>query len=135
MMGSYYIWGNLNARYSTKTACRRGREAAAHIGQSDFRGSGRHLQHGTLAGADMEKLELHGSGRSVEVMNMETAVCYAKDANPLIRSFGSWDTVWKRSGFEGAVEHFLHSLGNPSSCGIRADLVLDTHLLVEKLVI
>jgi virulence factor len=84
-----------------------------------------------LSGVDLEKLELHGSGRAVEVVNLESAVFYAKGSAPHNRTFGSWDTVLKRRGFEGAVEHFLDSLDNPSDCEIRADRVLDTHRLVE----
>ncbi|WP_311198830.1 hypothetical protein [Paenibacillus hexagrammi] len=86
-----------------------------------------------LAGVDLEKLELHGSGRSVEVTNMETAIMYEKGAEPRIRAFGSWDTILYRRGFAGCVDHFLQSLDAPQSCSIRADLVLPTHELVERL--
>lgn len=58
------------------------------------------------AGADLEKLELHGSGRSVEVTDLEKAVLYEKGALPRNQSFGSWDTVLERRGFSGAVKHF-----------------------------
>ncbi|MDR6553759.1 Gfo/Idh/MocA family oxidoreductase [Paenibacillus qinlingensis] len=86
-----------------------------------------------LAGVDLEKVELHGSGRSVEVTNLESAVFYDKNAAPRLRTFGSWDTVLERRGFAGVVQHFLHSLDDPNACGIRADLVLASHELVEKL--
>lgn len=85
-----------------------------------------------LAGVDLEKVELHGSGRSVEVTNLETAVMYEKGEMPRVRTFGSWDTVLERRGFAGGVQHFLDSLGNPEACRIRADLVLDSHQLVER---
>ncbi|NEW07245.1 Gfo/Idh/MocA family oxidoreductase [Paenibacillus sp. SYP-B3998] len=85
------------------------------------------------AGFDMEKVELHGSGRSVEITNLEHAVFYEKGAAPSFRSFGSWDTVLERRGFASVVEHFLTSLGSPDSCSIRADRVLDSHQLVERL--
>lgn len=88
-----------------------------------------------LAGVDLEKLELHGSGRSVEVVNLESAVFYEKGRAPQLRSFGGWDTVLKRRGFEGVVNHFVQSLDTPSECEIHADRVLETHRLVEKLVI
>jgi virulence factor len=86
-----------------------------------------------LAGTDVEKLELHGSGRSVEVTNLESAVLYEKGSLPLIRTFGSWDTILERRGFAGVIDHFLGSLDQPDACTIRADRVLDSHRLVEKL--
>lgn len=86
-----------------------------------------------LAGVDLEKVELHGSGRSVEVTNLESAVFYEKGAAPRVRSFGSWDTVLERRGFAGVVQHFLNSLDNPNACSIRGDLVLESHQLVERL--
>lgn len=85
------------------------------------------------AGTDLERLELHGDGRSVEVVNLESASFYAKGSLPQNRTFGSWDTILHRRGFPGAVDHFLASLDSPEMCTIRADLVLDTHFLIEKL--
>lgn len=85
------------------------------------------------AGADMEKLELHGFGRSVEVTNMESAVFMERGALPQQGAFGSWDTIVRRRGFAGAVEHFLDSLSDHSRCEIRADRVLPVHELVERL--
>ncbi|SEC54242.1 Gfo/Idh/MocA family oxidoreductase [Paenibacillus sp. GP183] len=87
-----------------------------------------------LAGVDHEKLELHGNGRSAEVNNLEKAVFYEKGSMPKVCSFGSWDTILARRGFAGAVDHFLQSLDSPDACSIRADLVLPTHQLVEKLI-
>lgn len=86
-----------------------------------------------FAGADLEKLELHGSGRSVEVTNMETATLYDKQGGERRRSFGNWDTTLYRRGFAGVIDHFLVSLDEPEQCVIRADQVLETHRLVEKL--
>ncbi|GFZ98251.1 hypothetical protein GCM10008018_50590 [Paenibacillus marchantiophytorum] len=86
-----------------------------------------------LAGVDLEKVELHGSGRSVEVTNLESAVFYEKGGAPRVRTFGSWDTVLERRGFASVVQHFLDSLNNPNACSIRGDLVLDSHRLVERL--
>ncbi|TXK85331.1 Gfo/Idh/MocA family protein [Paenibacillus sp. N3.4] len=86
-----------------------------------------------LAGIDLEKIELHGNGRSVEVTNLETSVFYEMGAAPRIRSFGSWDTVLERRGFAGVVQHFLESIDNPNACSIRGDLVLSSHQLVERL--
>ncbi|MBP1966775.1 Gfo/Idh/MocA family protein [Paenibacillus aceris] len=86
-----------------------------------------------LAGVDLEKVELHGSGRSVEVTNLESAVFYENGAAPRVRTFGSWDTVLERRGFASVVQHFLDSLANPNACTIRGDLVLKSHQLVERL--
>ncbi|MDD9266412.1 Gfo/Idh/MocA family protein [Paenibacillus sp. GCM10023248] len=86
-----------------------------------------------LAGVDLEKVELHGSGRSVEVTNLETAVFYEQGAAPRVQTFGSWDTVLERRGFAGVVQHFLDSIDNPNACTIRGDLVLPSHQLVERL--
>ncbi|MEC0271267.1 Gfo/Idh/MocA family oxidoreductase [Paenibacillus anseongense] len=86
-----------------------------------------------LAGVDLEKVELHGSGRSVEVTNLESAVFYEKGAAPRVRSFGSWNTVLERRGFASVVQHFLDSLADPNACTIRGDLVLASHQLVERL--
>ncbi|NOV00109.1 Gfo/Idh/MocA family protein [Paenibacillus planticolens] len=86
-----------------------------------------------LAGVDLEKVELHGSGRSACVTNLESAVFYEKGAAPRIHTFGSWDTVLERRGFASVVQHFLDSLADPNACTIRGDLVLESHRLVERL--
>ncbi|TBL70552.1 Gfo/Idh/MocA family protein [Paenibacillus thalictri] len=85
------------------------------------------------AGADLERLELHGGGRSAEVSNMEAANFYTPSQGVRSASFGSWDGILYRRGFAGCVEHFLDSLRTPDSCSIRADRVLETHRLVERL--
>ncbi len=99
-------------------------------------GRGRYGQYSMArsAGADLEKLVLHGGGRSAEVVNMEQLYLYEKDALPQQQSPGNWDTILQRRGFTGVVEHFLDRLDAPEQCSIRADLVLDTHRLVEELV-
>ncbi|TDF96353.1 Gfo/Idh/MocA family protein [Paenibacillus piri] len=85
------------------------------------------------AGADLEKLELHGSGRSAEVVNMESATLYDNAALPQTCGFGSWDSILYRRGFTGIIEHFLHSLDHPESCSVRADRVLAVHELADRL--
>lgn len=90
------------------------------------------------AGVDLEKLELHGGGRSVEVVNLETASFYDR-GNPIgqgtaiVKPFGSWDSTLYRRGFAGIIRHFLETMDSPEKCTIRADQVLATHHLVEKL--
>jgi virulence factor len=85
------------------------------------------------AGHDLEKLELHGSGCSAEVSNMETARFSKQKSDETIKSFGSWDDILYRRGFTGIVNHFLESLDKPAECLITAEQVLGTHELVEKL--
>jgi virulence factor len=87
------------------------------------------------AGVDLEKLELHGGGRSVEVTNLEYAVQYDKLHGERVVHFGSWDDILYRRGFVGVVEHFLQALDDPANCQIRADQVLSSHELVEQLLL
>ncbi|MFC0214541.1 Gfo/Idh/MocA family protein [Paenibacillus chartarius] len=84
------------------------------------------------AGRDLEKLELHGSGRSAEVVNMETGEWTEAGGMPVLRTFGSWDTVLERRGFAGVVNHFLACLDDPDRCTVRADRVLASHRLAER---
>jgi virulence factor len=87
------------------------------------------------AGLDLEKLELHGNGRSVQVVNLENAIFYDTVNGERARSFGSWDDILYRRGFVGVVDHFLQSLDHPTQCQIRADQVMSSHELVEKLLL
>jgi virulence factor len=86
-----------------------------------------------LAGVDFERVELHGSGRSAEITQMEQAVLYERGRLPQTIGFGSWDTILQRRGFAAAVDHFLDSIAVPEQCGIRAGLVLEAHELAERL--
>jgi virulence factor len=85
------------------------------------------------AGLDLERLELHGGGRSAQVVNLERAVFASAADGAREASFGSWDTVSYRRGFTGAVEHFLSCLDAPEACQIAAHRVLPTHRLIEEL--
>ncbi|MWV45095.1 gfo/Idh/MocA family oxidoreductase [Paenibacillus sp. HJL G12] len=84
-------------------------------------------------GTDLEKLELHGGGRSAEVVNLEQAVFHEKGGLPVTKTFGSWDTILERRGFAGAVNHFLECIETPESCSIRADLVMNSHELAARI--
>ncbi|KZE65453.1 dehydrogenase [Paenibacillus jamilae] len=86
------------------------------------------------AGADIEKLELHGAGRSVEVTNMEQAVFMQKNSLSRTQTFGSWDTILERRGFTGVVNHFLEHIHRPEECAIQAGKVLESHMLAEELI-
>jgi virulence factor len=85
------------------------------------------------AGGDLERLELHGGGRSAEIVNMEAGVLRDKREGERSLRFGSWETISHRRGFAGIVDHFLATLDNPDDCHVRADRVLETHRLVERL--
>ncbi|MGF7048541.1 virulence factor [Paenibacillus sp. DS2015] len=86
------------------------------------------------AGSDLEKLELHGHGRSVEIVNMENGLFYQKEDAPTTRSFGSWDTILHRRGFSDIVNHFLEHIDSPDDCTVSADKVLGSHVLASELV-
>ncbi|MBB3112230.1 virulence factor [Paenibacillus phyllosphaerae] len=85
------------------------------------------------AGLDSERIELHGSGRSAVVEELERAVLYGDAAGGQTLGFGGWDSHLLRRGFVGVVEHTLASLADPASCSISADKVLGSHYMVEKL--
>ncbi|HEY2494889.1 MAG TPA: Gfo/Idh/MocA family oxidoreductase [Paenibacillus sp.] len=86
------------------------------------------------AGNDLEKLELHGHGRSVEIVNMEDGRFYQKESAPTTRSFGNWDTILHRRGFSDIVNHFLEHIDAPEDCTVSADKVLGSHVLATELV-
>ncbi|TYP70738.1 Gfo/Idh/MocA family protein [Paenibacillus methanolicus] len=85
------------------------------------------------AGADAERVELHGGGRTAIVEDLERAVLYGAAEGSRTLAFGGWDSHLKRRGFEGVVQHTLDSLADPSRCAIRADKVLGSHYMVERL--
>lgn len=84
------------------------------------------------AGLDFERLELHGSGRTAVVTDLERGLFAEAGGRTEERGFGSWDTVFRRRGFEGVVQHFLDTLDAPELCEIRADRVLGSHELAER---
>lgn len=85
------------------------------------------------AGTDLEKVELQGSGYSVEIVNMESATWSSKDNGQLIQGHGSWDSIALRRGFAGIIQHFIQSLDDPEQCTVRAEQVLPSHQLIEKI--
>ncbi|ETT44803.1 dehydrogenase [Paenibacillus amylolyticus] len=86
------------------------------------------------AGTDLEKIELHGGGRSVEVVNMDIISYMEQGSLETKETFGSWDTVLTRRGFSGAVDNFLACLDSPDDCLISASHVMDSHELAEQLI-
>jgi virulence factor len=86
------------------------------------------------AGADLEKIELYGGGRSVEVLNMEIAKYEERGAQERKETFGSWESILTRRGFTGAIDQFLANLETPDDCAISASHVMDSHDLAEQLI-
>ncbi|AZK47554.1 Gfo/Idh/MocA family protein [Paenibacillus lentus] len=86
------------------------------------------------AGADLEKIELHGGGRSATVLNLDEATYMERGVLPQVETFGSWDSILYRRGFTGAVDDFLHGLDLPDDCLISASRVIDSHKLAEQVV-
>lgn len=85
------------------------------------------------SGSDLERLELHGGGRSAEIVNMENGLLRDKREGEQPLRFCSWETISERRGFAGIVDHVLSALDRPDTCSVHADRVLETHRLVEKL--
>ena len=85
------------------------------------------------AGKDMERVELHGGGRSFEVRNLEQGTASDREGGEQTLSFGSWDSISKRRGFEGIIDHFIQSLDAPDECLITGERVWETHALIERL--
>ncbi|MDK8179941.1 Gfo/Idh/MocA family oxidoreductase [Paenibacillus sp. UMB4589-SE434] len=102
-------------------------------GQLTFGHSSALFSMNRRAGADIEKVELHGGGRSVEILNLETAEWSDRLTGQQVKKFGSWNSIGERRGFAGVIQHFLESLDQPERCSIRADQVMESHLLIEKL--
>ena len=85
------------------------------------------------AGADQEKLELHGGGRTVEVHNMDISYYSSKEEGERVKRFGGWTDTLERRGFTGIIDHFLNTMNEPHKCEIKADTVMLSHLLIEQM--
>ncbi|WP_195571944.1 Gfo/Idh/MocA family protein [Paenibacillus sp. 1001270B_150601_E10] len=85
------------------------------------------------AGKDMERVELHGGGRSIAVTNLEHAIAADRSTGEQSFGFGSWETISERRGFAGIIDHFIASLDAPEQCSIAGERVWDTHVLIEQL--
>jgi len=86
------------------------------------------------AGADLEKMELHGNGRSAEVVNLEKMRLCEINKPEILSGFGSWDDVLYRRGFDSIVNHFLDCLDNQADCKVSSSRVMATHQLVEQII-
>ncbi|WP_211745235.1 Gfo/Idh/MocA family oxidoreductase [Paenibacillus sp. Marseille-Q4541] len=89
-----------------------------------------------FAGADLERVELHGQGRTTIVEQMETAKRWEPGRGETIITCGNWDSIVKRRGFVQTVEHFLDHIDKDQElCELHAAHLLASHELAEQLLI
>ena len=84
------------------------------------------------SGADTERLELHGDGRSAAVTDLERLEL-RRDGRTQLPPAASWESVAHRKGFAGLLEHVLDNLATPRTCEVSASRVLPAHRLAERL--
>lgn len=84
------------------------------------------------SGVNGERLELHGGGRSAEVVDLERGI-FGAGGERRIRELSGWETVSYRRGFAGMINHVFESLRAPEACEVGAELVLRTHRLCDQL--
>ncbi len=92
---------------------------------------------GTLAmhrrsGADLERLELHGDGRSAAVTDLERLEL-RRDGRVQLPPAAPWQSAAHRRGFAPLLDHVLDSLRSPETCEVSASRVLPSHPLAERL--
>jgi virulence factor len=85
-------------------------------------------------GADAERLAIHGPGRSAEVVDLERVELSGQAGGRRVISFGSWDTVAERRGFNALIKHVLDTVDRPDHCEVGASRVLASHRLAEDIV-
>ena len=83
------------------------------------------------SGADTERLALHGSGRAAEISDLERGAFDVRESDQQVATFGSWESVAQRRGFDALVRHVLDCVGAPDRCEVGAERVLPTHRLAE----
>lgn len=85
-------------------------------------------------GADAERLAIHGNRRSAEVTDLDRCVLDDRAGERRLITFGSWDTVAERRGFNALVQHVLDTVDRPDGCEVSAARVLAAHRLAESVV-
>jgi virulence factor len=85
-------------------------------------------------GADAERLAIHGPGRSAEVVDLDRGELSDQAGDRRVITFGSWDTVAERRGFNALIQHVLDTVDRPDHCEVGARRVLATHRLAEDIV-
>ncbi|MEO3785385.1 Gfo/Idh/MocA family oxidoreductase [Actinocorallia sp. B10E7] len=84
------------------------------------------------SGIDLERLEVHGDGRSAAVTDLERLEL-RRDGRVQLPPAASWESVAHRRGFAALLEHVLDSLVSPESCEVSASHALPAHRLAERL--
>lgn len=101
-----------------------------HLALADGRGGS--LAMHRRSGADFERLELHGDGRSALVTDLEQLEL-RRDGRTQVTRPGSWDAIHQRRGFAALLDHVLDHLKAPEACEVNATRVLPAHRLAERL--
>lgn len=85
------------------------------------------------AGTDLERLEIVGDGSILRVKNLET---FEKEEHGAVqaKTFASWDSILKRRGFEGAVQHFIDCLIHDQEPKVNGWEGLQSQLWVERMI-
>ncbi len=114
------------------------RESAGHFalatGTLQTRGTAGSFAMARAVGADIERLGLHGHGRSAEVADLERCALDDQADGRRVVTFGSWDTVAERRGFNALVQHVLDTVDRPDDCEVSGARVLVTHRLAETII-
>ena len=84
-------------------------------------------------GADLERLAIHGHGRSAEVVDLDRAILDGPGGRQLV-GFSSWDTIVERRGFAALVQHVIDTVDAPAACEVSAARVLLAHRFAETIV-
>jgi virulence factor len=68
------------------------------------------------------------------VVDLERAELSDQAGGRRVISFGSWDTVAERRGFNALIKHVLDTVERPDHCEVGARRVLASHRLAEDIV-
>ena len=85
------------------------------------------------SGASEETLEVMSPGNKWVVRGLDTTVHYREGEERTTR-FGDWDSVLRRRGFTGIVDHFLDCARRDTAPLYTARDALETHSLCERIV-
>ncbi|MFZ5816080.1 MAG: Gfo/Idh/MocA family protein [Bacillota bacterium] len=85
------------------------------------------------AGADLERVELHGSALTVIVEQVERLTVREKGVERVEPLFGSWTPTLERRGIGPELEHFLHCLRTGARPETSGEEALATQRLAEAI--
>lgn len=85
------------------------------------------------AGTNLEKIELVSDDRIIRVMNLDQMEI--EENNTVIHShMSSWDSIQRRRGFEGAVDHFVQSIIGDTNPVVNCEEAYKSQHLLHKLI-